>query len=166
MLKQTVERPPDWNEVVDFGDDNSLVNLGSFDDLIHGHRRDHPLRISISWKFSEKLSLLDVDEVDTLSFELSVNNIENLVSEMNFNYSAGEQHFGISKGSQGICRVSAPSVLNLNATPFRCYGIYDAPLDVKELFSPLRTRFENLFHSIEYLGPLREYPRRHYAWQR
>ena len=37
MLKQTVERPPDWNGVIDFGDDGSFVNLGSFDDLIHQH---------------------------------------------------------------------------------------------------------------------------------
>ena len=55
MLKQTVERPSDWNGVIDFGDDNSLVNLGSFDDLIHKHRRDLPLGFSLAWKFSEKI---------------------------------------------------------------------------------------------------------------
>ena len=43
MLKQTVERPQELEWVIDFGDDSSLVNLGSFDDLIHGHRRDHSL---------------------------------------------------------------------------------------------------------------------------
>ena len=44
MLKQTVERPPDCrlDGAIDFGDDGSLVNLGSFDDLIHGHKRDDP----------------------------------------------------------------------------------------------------------------------------
>ena len=38
MLKQTVERPPDWNEPLYFGDEESLVNLGSFDDVIYQHR--------------------------------------------------------------------------------------------------------------------------------
>ena len=48
---------------------------------------------------------------------------------------------------------------------FRCYGIQGAYSKTQQLFSPLQTRFANLFRSIEYLGPLREYPRRHYAWQ-
>ncbi len=165
MLKQTVERPPNWNGVVDFGDDSSLVNLGNFDDLIHGHRRDDPLQISISWKFSEKLNLPDVDEVDTLSFDLSINNVENSVSEPSFSYQVGEQRFGIGRDNQGIYRVSALGVQNLNATLFRCYAIRNSYPHILQLFSPLQTHFENLFHSIRYLGPLREYPRRHYAWQ-
>ena len=165
MLKQTVERPLDWKEVIDFGDDDSLVNLGDFDDLIHGHRRNHPLRISISWKFSEKLSLPDVDEVDTLSFELAINNVENSTSEPSFSYKVGEQHFGISWNNQGNCRVYAFGRSTTPMTLFRCYGIRSAYPDIMQLFSSLQTCFENLFRSIRYLGPLREYPRRHYAWQ-
>ena len=165
MLKQTVERPRNWKGVIDFGDDNSLVNLGSFDDLIYGHSRDDPLQISVSWKFSEKLSLPDMDEVDTLSFELSVNNLEHLVFEVSFNYRIGEQYYGVDSNRQGGYHISAPGMLNYPATLFRCYGIHDSYTDVLPLFSPLQTRFENLFHSIRYLGPLREYPRRHYAWQ-
>ena len=86
MLKQTVERPPNWNGVIDFGDDDSLVNLGNFDDLIHKHRRNSPLGFSLSWKFSEKISLPNVDEVDTLFFEFTINNVENSVSGASFNY--------------------------------------------------------------------------------
>ena len=165
MLKQTVERPPNWNGTIDFGDDNSLVNLGDFDDLIHGHKRDHPLQISVSWKFSEKLSLPDVDEMDTLSFNLSINNEENASSKASFDYRAGEQSFGVDWNNQGDYRVSALGVQNLAATLFRCYAIRNSYPHILQLFSPLQTCFENLFRSIEYLGPLREYPRRHYAWQ-
>ena len=165
MLKQTVERPPDWNEVIDFGDDNSLVNLGSFDDLIHEHKREHPLQISISWQFSEKLSIGDMDEVDALSFDLAVDNEISRFSKVQFNYTVGEQNFSVNRGNQGdICSVRTPGALS-NAELFRCYGIHKAFIDTIQLFSPLQTRFENLFRSIEYLGPLREYPRRHYAWQ-
>ena len=166
MLKQTVERPPDWNEVIDFGDDDSLVNLGSFDDLIHGHRRDDPLQIFLSWKFSEKLSLPDVDEVDTLSFNLSVDNVENAVSEVSFNYRTGKQRFGVHRGGPNVYLASVPGEPDSYVEfPFRCYGINHGSLDVRQLFSPLQTCFENLFRSIRYLGPLREYPRRRYAWQ-
>ena len=165
MLKQTVERPRDWNGVVDFGDNNSLVNLGSFDDLIHGHKRDHPLQISISWKFSEKLSLLDVDEVDTLSFNLSVKNRGNAVSEMSFNYRAGKQRFRLAPDGRGNSLVFTSDMSNCLAASFRCYGIRDSYPEILQIFSPLQTRFENLFRGIRYLGPLREYPRRRYAWQ-
>ena len=164
MLKQTVERPPNWNGVIDFGEGNSLVNLGSFDDLIHGHRRDNPLRISISWQFSEKLSLPDVDEVDTLSFDLAINNVENSVSEPSFSYKAREQNFGTT-WNQGNCRVYALGRSTTLMSLFRCYGIYSSFPDIMELFSSFQTCFENLFRSIRYLGPLREYPRRYYAWQ-
>ena len=39
MLKQTVERPPDWNEPLYFGDEGSLVNLGNFGAVIHNTNR-------------------------------------------------------------------------------------------------------------------------------
>ena len=167
MLKQTVERPWNWEGIIDFGDDNSLVNLGSFDDLIHGHRRDDPLQISLSWKLSEKLSIGNMGEVDILSFNLSINNVENSVSGMEFNYTAGEQSFRVDwDGPDYPCSVSVPDGQEYSAkSPFRCYGIYSGPYHAPEVFYPLQTRFENLFRSIRYLGPLREYPRRHYAWQ-
>ena len=37
VLKQTAERPPDWNGVIDFGDAGSAVNLHSFYEVIHRH---------------------------------------------------------------------------------------------------------------------------------
>lgn len=165
MLKQTVERPPDWDGVIDFGDEDSLVNLGDFDDLIHGHRRDDPLQISISWKFSEKLNLPDVDEVDILSFQLAINNVENSTSKPSFRYRVNEQNFDLVGHARNTCSVSTPSRSYIGAIPFRCYGIHDSDSETLLLFSPLQTHFENLFRSIRYLGPLREYPRQHYAWQ-
>ncbi len=166
MLKQTVERPPDWNGVIDFGDDSSLVNLGSFDDLIHQHRRDVPLKISLSWKFSEKLNLLDMDEADTLSFELSVFDNENSVPGVSFNYRVDRQSFSVDWNGQDVNFLTVPFKLAYHdESLFRCYGVRSAHYHNQEVFSSLQTRFENLFRSIRYLGPLREYPRRRYTWQ-
>ena len=166
MLKQTVERPPDWNGVIDFGDDSSLVNLGSFDDLIHQHRRDVPLKISLSWKFSEKLNLLDMDEADTLSFELSVFDNENSVPGGSFNYRVDRQSFSVDWNGQDVNLLTVPFKLAYHdESLFRCYGVRSAHYHNQEVFSSLQTRFENLFRSIRYLGPLREYPRRRYTWQ-
>ena len=166
MLKQTVEHPPDWNGVIDFGDDGSFVNLGSFDDLIHQHKRDIPLEISLSWKFSEKLSIADIKEVDTLSFELRVFDNENSVSGVSFNYKIGEKNLAIDWDGQDVLLISVPVELKYHdESLFRCYGIRSAHYHNQEIFSSIQTRFENLFRNIRYLGPLREYPRRNYAWQ-
>ena len=166
MLKQTVERPPDWNGVIDFGDDNSLVDLGSFDDLIHQHKRDIPLKISLSWKFSEKLSIADTDEVDILSFELSVFDNENSVPGVSFNYKIGKKNLAVDWDGQDILLISVPVELKYHdESLFRCYGVRSAHYHNQEIFSSIQTRFENLFRNIHYLGPLREYPRRNYAWQ-
>ena len=166
MLKQTVERPPDWNGVIDFGDDNSLVDLGSFDDLIHQHKRDIPLKISLSWKFSEKLSIADTDEVDILSFELSVFDNENSVPGVSFNYKIGKKNFAVDWDGQDVLLISVPVELKYHdESLFRCYGVRSAHYHNQEIFSSIQTRFENLFRNIHYLGPLREYPRRNYAWQ-
>ncbi|MDE0040861.1 MAG: DUF3696 domain-containing protein [Candidatus Poribacteria bacterium] len=165
MLKQTVERPWGWEGIIDFGNDSSLVNLGSFDDLIHGHRRDSPLGISLSWKLSEKLTIKQIDGIKALSFDLVIHNEENSVSRVQFSYKVGEQIFRASGDGQGVHSVSIPGVSTSAQSLFRCYGIEGASPRVRQLFSPLQTCFENLFRSIRYLGPLREYPRRHYAWE-
>ncbi len=164
MLKQTVERPPDWNGVIDFGDDNSLVSLGSFDDLIHGHRHDSPLGLSLSWKLSEELTIKQIEGIKTLSYDLLIPKEGNSVSGVHFSYKIDKQIFRASGDSQGNYSVSIPGVSTSAQSLFRCYGIEGASLRTGQLFSPLQTCFENLFRSIRYLGPLREYPRRHYAW--
>ena len=165
MLKQTVERPSDWNEVIDFGDDNSLVSLGSFDDLIHGHRHDSPLGLSLSWKLSEELTIKQIEGIKTLSYDLLIPKEGNSVSGVHFSYKIDKQIFRASGDSQGNYSVSIPGVSTSAQSLFRCYGIEGASLRTGQFFSPLQTCFENLFRSIRYLGPLREYPRRNYAWQ-
>ena len=166
MLKQTVERPSDWNGIIDFGDDASPVNLGSFDELIHQHKRDIPLQISISWKFSEELSIAEIDGINTLSFDLSIFDNAHSVPTGSFGYKVGGQSFMVNWSSQDVQLISFPVKLAYHdESRFRCYGIRSAHYLNQERFSLFQTRFENLFRSICYLGPLREYPRRHYAWQ-
>ena len=55
MLKQTAERPPEWDGAIDFGDEGSVVNLCSFDEVIHRHKSGLSLDISVSWQLPEKL---------------------------------------------------------------------------------------------------------------
>ena len=161
MFKQTVERPPDWNEPLYFGDDGSLVNLGSFDDIIHRHEQDLSLHISMSWKLSEKLTIRNISEVDTLSFFF---NMFMGISE-GFGYRFGENSFGADPVGSPEYEISTPYGEDRAQSLFRCYGIRNASPTTLEFFSGFEKAFENLFSRILYLGPLREHPRRRYPWE-
>ena len=162
MLKQTVERPPNWNGVIDFGDDNSLVNLGSFDETVHQHRSDLSLNVAVSWKLPEKQNLGSFG-TDFLSFSMSIaKKYEHSVQLDNFCYSNGEREFKIVWESSGY-KYKLGSYWE-RADLFRCYSVTN-PFGPLESFKPLKDAFENLFRRICYLGSLREFPYSRYAWQ-
>ena len=162
MLKQTVERPSDWNEPLYFGDEQSLINLGNFDAVIHGHKRDLSIGISVSWKLPEQIDIAEVF-TDSLSFSTTVVTKNRLDG---FCYTVGEHDFEIRHESRGYAFRSpyrphhSPVVY-----PFRCYGICSRPSGPTEKFFGFDEAFENLFSRILYLGPLREHPRPRYTWE-
>ena len=161
MLKQTVERPPDWDGVIDFGDDDSLVNLGSFDESVHQHNSDLSLGISVSWNLPEKQKL-DSIETDALSFSMGIVKKYRNAELARFCYTADGKDFEIKWESSGYKFKS--EYYWESADLFRCYGVV-RPFGLLESFASLKSAFEDLFRRICYLGPLREYPRSCYAWQ-
>jgi predicted ATPase len=58
LLKQTKESP-DRRLALNFGDQNSYVNLGTFNDAVHGHAKDKSIELSLKWRLQEPLSLVD-----------------------------------------------------------------------------------------------------------
>ncbi len=162
LLKQTVEQPSDWNEPLYFGDEQSLVNLGSFDAVIHGHKQDLSLGISVSWKLPIVKEIY-LDLTNYLSFSTSVAKKNENVELDYFIYEFGESLFRIGRNDQGYMLIPNRSGNSVSADPFRCYGVLNST-GLLEPFLPLRNAFENLFSRILYLGPLREHPRHRYTW--
>ena len=170
MLKQTVERPPEWDEPLYFGDEESLVDLRNFSDAVHRPIKGPVLGISVSWKLPEKTTMMDDYELDALSlyFNLHHRSIGRII------YQVGEDQFGIAPksgtGSSEIIhpnvnqRAFYPSYPSGSVKPFRCYGFRFHPSNTAERFSDLQESFEDLFSRIYYLGPVREDPRRDYTW--
>ena len=161
LLKQTVEHPsPDWNEVLYFGDEESLVNLGSFDDIIHRPANDSSLETSVSWKTPEQIDIRG-NLTDFLSFSTAI--VKNKYGDTElegFRYTFDECSVGIGWTPQGYKLINN----NILAASFRCYGLV-SPSNYGEDYLSLQNAFENLFSRILYLGPLREYPRRDYTWE-
>ena len=162
MLKQTVERPPDWNESLYFGNEGSLVNLGSFNDVIHKHNKDLSLNIAVSWKSS---TVADINKYIRF-YNL---NIETLSPSQGDRDRSGEISFStnIFRGVVDNLYYKTDLYKFDGQQPdlFRCYGLRAARNEIRDIFSRFEEAFENLFSQILYLGPLREYPRRRYPWK-
>ena len=162
MLKQTVERPSDWIESLYLGDDQSLVNLGTFNDVIHRPVRAPALGISLSWELQETSARMTPHEFNTLSFHLNFFNTS--VGSFNFQVDrVNERTYGI-QFREGKYELNMPDWNDSFDFIFRCYGIRGASARTQSIFSNLEKAFEDLFSRIRYLGPRREDPRRNYKW--
>ena len=162
MLKQTVDQPSDWNEPLYFGDEKSLVNLGSYDDVIYQHNKDLGLNIAVSWKLPEKVTIINEYEFDTLSLDLNLSQ-KGIDS---FSYQAGGQFFEVEPFLFGEgYEVTTPQSKDPVESLFRCYGIRTPSLTPQRSFSCFQDTFENLFTRTRYLGPLREPLPHRYIWE-
>ena len=167
LLKQTTERPIGWKDSLYYGDEESLVNLNSFDNIIHQPTDNPNLEIFVSWKLTEKLKFQNVVGVDTFSYLLSIRG--GAVDA--FRYVAGEHFLDIHRNlltdstSGSRYSVSIPDGDYGAESLVRCYGISGTPMQVEVLAMGFEEAFETLFSRIYYLGPLREYPRHRYTWQ-
>ena len=187
MLKQTAERPPEWDGEIDFGDEGSVVNLCSFNEVIHQHKSGLSLDISVSWKLPDKLIIggrgavgqalprtprsSNRLEIGGLSFSTTIVSAgaDSVVVD-GFGYmSDGYEFFGIVRDSDSQYKLVCPPNFKLqgafSSLPFRCYGIRDGSARVPDTpFLSFERAFKNLFSRIYHLSPLREPPRHHYIY--
>ena len=187
MLKQTAERPPDWNGVIDFGNAGSVVNLSSFSEVIHRHKTGLSLDLSVSWKLPEKLIIggggtaaqapprtprsSNRLEISALSFSTTIiSGGSDSVAVDGFGYmSDGYEFFGIVRDSDSQYKLVCPPNRRpqgaLSSFPFRCYGIRDGSAKVPDTpFLSFERAFKDLFSRIHHLSPLREPPQHYYVY--
>ena len=177
MLKQTVERPSEWNEPLFFGDEASIVNLGNFDAIIHQHKPVSHLGVTVAWNLPHQINInlpnINQHLGDLLSFSMSVNKKQEKPVLSSYCYTANNQRWKVDGGAQGF-RFKFPDFLvetgfmaytqgTIIVNPFRCYGV--VPDDRLQPLLILTNAFEKLFSQIRYLGPLREPPRPYYTWE-
>lgn len=188
MLKQTIEST-DRAQVLEFGDVDSLTNLGSFRDVVFAHQKPGELAFSVAWKLDTelvvkapeqpKLSLFSSQDLE-FACRLSENGSEKLgVSELS--YGTGNDRFIMRRRKEGgnvYDLVSEGSSVEFKRTvgrpwplpaPLKFYGFPDqvfAYFQNAGFLPTLQLELENLFRErIFYLGPLREFPLRHYNWK-
>ncbi len=163
LLKQTVGQ----DEVLFFGDEKSLVNLGNFQEVIHGHELGNELYLGMSCKLSHSVSY----HLTTTLWQMLSFTFDTVIREVNGNQAIKDFRY---KSLLGIGEIVWEDnnllVSNRNSIPIRvqnCYGLPSSEnSDVPEVLTRFTSVFEELFSHVYYLGPTRVHPQRHYHWER
>lgn len=187
LLKQTAESP-DRQRALQLGDDRTLVDLGTYDDVIHNHDVTQPLEIEFDWTLGKSLKMTDplsnaAYEGDEIGFEVSIQTdkkrhqpiVHSLEYKLNHSGSTAldvriqdrEKDKGYDLSSE---RYTFKRHLGRGwplPSPVRFYGFPDeatAYYQNTAFVSDLVLELERMLRSLFYVGPLREYPRRLYLW--
>ncbi|HAX90153.1 MAG TPA: hypothetical protein DCY91_28895 [Cyanobacteria bacterium UBA11370] len=192
MLKQTVESA-DRQQVLHTGDEQTYVDLGTPYDVIYHHKEQGEIQFLLNWKLSQTLDILDPESrkntilfsIDSLSFEAIIEVVPELIYikefSYKFDYDNNKYVFGMRRKdekntpnkakyeliAEGYSLKKSPGRKWALPPPVKNYGFPDqvnAYYKNASFLSDFVLAFEKLFQNIYYLGPLRDYPRRSYAW--
>ncbi len=170
LLKQTIGT----EEVIFFGDENSLVNLGNFREVIHEHKSGYGLGFEFACKLTHPHSLFKIPEdgtpweqtIDRFAFDSTIR-VENGKSTVeSLMYSSSSRHYAEIVCSGGHASFPKNNKKETSLKLENCYGILSSGTTESEKFlRKFSSAFEELFSHVYYLGPTRAHPQRHYHWE-
>ncbi|MGO8702527.1 MAG: DUF3696 domain-containing protein [Candidatus Brocadiia bacterium] len=185
MLKQTIESA-DRGRVLHMGDDRSLVDLGTYFDMIHGHGVGEVLSLFLHWDLPRPLKISNprdqgktLYEIPELTFEVDIKGDTAGPAVESLKYSFGDNHFGMKRVtgtngkeeykliSENYDALHSPGRSWPLPAPVKCYGFPNEVIAYYQnvgFLSNLVLALEDQFGRLAYLGPLREYPKRSYLW--
>ncbi|OCQ97830.1 hypothetical protein BCD67_01475 [Oscillatoriales cyanobacterium USR001] len=93
MLKQTIESA-NRKQIIDFGSEDSYVNLGNYRDIIYNHEGMRNLNIALTWELAEPIEVYNYEisserlfKVNKLTFQLTIAlNLSLIVQEFNYSF--------------------------------------------------------------------------------
>ena len=176
LLKQNVEYSQS-REIIFFGDTNSLVNLGSFHEVIHGHEQEEQLELEFGCKLKEPFKMQihgkkansqygDVPVlIDNFTFNTVIHEAGMNILINRFRYSFESCEIPEVKWERGYLQ-HTDLIGHQHSQQIGVMNCYGGPYQRQPhgLLRPLSGAFENLFSHVYYLGPTRVDPRRHYNW--
>lgn len=181
LLRQTSESS-DRAQVFHFGDRRTLVDLGDFGNVAHGHEPSAHIGIELDWEADRPVVVRDWENTEiansrSLGYVVTVGPNETRSRKMaveEMSHRVGAHRFGMRRNSKGyelfgtdyrfVRRRQRPWAL---PSPNRCYGFPDEVNAYYQNAGFLADRshdFGELLGRIQYLGPLRALPERRYFW--
>jgi len=185
-LKQTVSST-DRKRALHLGDDNALIDLGTFAECLHNHDLKNLLEFDLGWKIPGKeLEVRDSltkdkfmgDELK-LSVALSADDKQQpRVSDLTYQLLSKREvqlEINYHRDEKGKLEIESDEYKFVRNTgrgwpldePDKFYRISDqsrARFQNAEFLSDFALRTEAALNSMYYLGPLREHPKRIYSW--
>jgi predicted ATPase len=185
-LKQTT-LSADRKRPLHLGDENALIDLGTFAECLHQHDLKNALEFELGWKIPGKpLEVRDSlgkkkfagDELK-LSVKLSADaSAQPRVDKLEYQLSqAGKNQLTIEfiRGEKGKLEIRSKEYKFVRNTgrgwplddPDKFYRISDqsrARFQNAEFLSDFSLSTEAVLNNVYYLGPLREHPKRIYSW--
>ncbi len=185
MLKQTAESA-DRSRVLHTGDDRTYVDLGTFNDLTYRHEESDNLSYTLTWQLTKPLHITDPErknarlfQISELQYEAAIRNVKGVIHVDHFSYGFDGNQFGMERQSDNDKKNDYSLIFSgydlkrtrgrpwLLPPPVKSYGFPDqvnAYYQNAGFLSELVLALEEQFQQMFYLGPLREYPSRHYLW--
>ena len=162
LLKQTVGK----DEVLFFGDESSLVNLGNFQEVIHRHELGNKLYFGMSCKLSHSVPY---HLISTL-WQIIHFTFDTVIREVKGNQVIEDFRYRSLSGAAKITWEDNNLFVNdQNSIPIHvqnCYGLSSSEnSDVPRILTGFTSVFEELFSHVYYLGPARVHPKRNYHWE-
>lgn len=184
-LKQTAQST-DNKRSLHLGDDNSMIDLGTYKECLHNHDLTSSLGFSIEWTLPKDFEVRDINSNQTfkgnsISLEVKLHadkNEQPKVKTMQYALKSGKEialktDFSYSSSGKPTLKTSPITLVRTQGRgwplgePLKFYRISDesrARFQNADFLVDLALETEKLFSQIQYLGPLREYPKRTYLW--
>ena len=176
LLKQTAERS-DAEEVIFFGNEGTLVNLGNFQEVIHGHQHNEKLvfefscYIQTAFEIEVKGRKPDGNigsvrvPIDNFTFNTTILGevMKTMIEEFCYSFkSCGLSEFKWQSGRLKYIDLLGEQHIQ-RSNVFNCYGGPHQSQSHYQL-NTLSRAFEEKLNNVYYLGPVRVDPRRRYDW--
>ena len=186
LLKQT-RNATDRGIVLDFGGPAHMVNLGTFEDIVHRHDKAKAMSWLLDWTLPEALTIADPLQPSPapllegpsleIRYAVGLHNKRPWPRELTYRFADVEfrtrpkarprQEFRLETDHPGFSFVRNPGRAWPLPQPVKAYLF---PSQAKSYFQntgflgDFELAYEQLMDSIYYLGPLRDHPRREYHW--
>ena len=184
-LKQTVQST-DRKRPLHLGDENSLIELGTYAECLHNHDLKSNLKFELGWLLPEKFTVNDpVAQTKFSGDELSISvtmstdkqdqpNVDELIYCLKHK---NEEKLSakFSRDKEGKLDINSKEYKLIRNTgrvwpleePDKFYRISDqsrARFQNADFLADMALETEAALNRIYYLGPLREHPKRIYSW--